>query len=371
MLGYDFGTWPFYSEACIDDIRTLLQTSSPLTAYRANPLVGIGPRRGSHVWRLERNLEKQFKVHHAIALNSGTSALHAGLMALDVHGGEVITSPFTFSATASAILLAGGTPVFVDVDPKTFCITKEGVKNAITEKTKAILPVHLFGGLAPVEGLLDLGFPVIEDACQAVGASSGGRFSGTRGICGAYSFNGAKNVPAGEGGALLTNSDAIEKRARLIVNHGENFGEESPGYNYRMTEIHAILARHGLKELKKRNGERYKLASYLTNEILKLEVPNVELPDFDQHHALYVYPFLYQGNRKRFARKLRKYDIEIGEGYITPHLGKYPAFEKFCSPSLHVVSELSERTLCVLSQVRPPATKKEMKLIALAIAEAA
>lgn len=220
--------WPNYSPSCRKAVDELLRKGGSLSAYRANKDYGSGPTEGSYAYRLEREIEKRFKVKHAVACNSGTAALHAAIVAAlgkpRSAASEVIVSPYTFSATAAAILHAGYTPVFADVDPYTFCISKETVKRVISKRTKAILPVHLFGGLADVDGLLSFGVPVIEDACQAVGAKdSKGRYSGTVGLAGAYSFNGSKNVPAGEAGCLVTNSTKVAEYARLLMNHSENF----------------------------------------------------------------------------------------------------------------------------------------------------
>src|SRR3990172_6994464 len=195
---HDFGKWPFYSKECVADVSAMLRGALPLTAYRANPCTGVGPVRDSWAWRLEREIEKKFKVKHAIACNSGTSALYMGLKARGVEGWEIVTTPYTFSATVAAILHAGATPVFADVDPFNYCISKETVKRVLTKKTKAILPVHLFGQLSYVDELSSFGLPVFEDACQAVGARRGEVYAGTMGDFGTYSFNGGKNVPAGE-----------------------------------------------------------------------------------------------------------------------------------------------------------------------------
>lgn len=204
------------------------------TDYRANPKHGVGPREGSYAWRCERYIEQRFGVRHAVVVNSGTAALHCALVALGLRwGDEVVTSPITFSATAAAIVLAGGRPVFADVDAKTFCITERTVRRVLSRKTRAILPVHLFGHLADVGALASLGLPVIEDACQAVGCHVGGWYSGTFGMAGCYSFGSAKQCSIGEGGCLVTNIDAVARSARLFANHGENFGGPV-GHNFRL-----------------------------------------------------------------------------------------------------------------------------------------
>ncbi len=243
-------TWPTYSKACREAMDALLAAGGPLTAYRANPRVGPEPREGSYAWRLERELERRFRVKHAVVVNSGTAALHCALFGVGVRGREVVTSPLTFSATAAAVAHAGGVPIFADVDPDTYCLSAKTVKRVITRKTAAILPVHLFGRLAPTGELASLGLPVVEDACQAVGCFDAAGYSGTVGAAGAYSFGSSKQVPAGEAGAVVTNSDAVAWTARLLMNHAENFGVGYVGYNYRPSELVCLVALFGLNELK-------------------------------------------------------------------------------------------------------------------------
>jgi dTDP-4-amino-4,6-dideoxygalactose transaminase len=348
-------TWPSYSPACRRAVEVLLRKGGSLSAYRANPKFPswTGPQEGSYAYKLEREVEKKFKVKHAVAVNSGTAALHASLVSVLRGGGEVVTSPYTFSATASAILLSGYTPVFADVDPYTFCISKETVKRVITRKTKAILPVHLFGGLADVRSLRSFGLPVIEDACQAVGARSGDGYSGTTGLAGAYSFNGGKNVPAGEAGMLVTNSDKVAESARLLMNHGENFHQKQVGLNYRPNELTACVAYHGLLELEERNQRRRDLVKEL---IIHTDArwPALCLGTTLPTHVYYVYPFLLRGfDRSKFIKRMARMGIPVGAGYITPTLDKYKAFRKYARGPLPVVEELSKKTLCILSTLTP------------------
>ena len=361
---HNFGKWPFYSKECVDDASYLLREGLPLTAYRANPQVGVEPVKDSWAWRLEREIEKKFRVKHAIACNSGTSALYMGLKARGVDGWEIITTPYTFSATVAAILHAGATPVFADVDPSTFCISKETVKRALTKKTKAILPVHLFGYFSDVDALSSFGLPVFEDACQAVGARRGERYAGTVGDFGAYSFNGSKNVPAGEGGALVTNSDRIAEKARLLTNHSENFGVKDVGWNFRMTEIHACIAWHGLKDLEERNAYRVTLANRLP-EWASTATAWARRQYRGSEDARYVLPFTVHGiDRSLFVKRMRRMGVNAGEGYIRPTLDKYPAFRRYARGPLPIVHELSEKTLCLLDCVRLPATESDMVYIA-------
>jgi perosamine synthetase len=358
-------TWPSYSAACRNSIQGLLMQGGSLSAYRANKAYGAEPKLGSWAQRLESQLAMRVGVKYAVAVNSGTAALHAGLSALDLRGGEVVTSPYTFSATASAIVLAGCVPVFADVDPQTFCITKETVKRVITRRTKAILPVDLFGGCAPIRSLRELGLPIIEDGCQAVGSTSMGvHVSQSIGV----SFNGGKNIAAGECGALLTNSPRVENEARLLMNHAENFGVDQIGYNYRPNELTACVAYHGLMELGANNRERINLAEALTSLIRgepKLR-KYIEIPEsvkFDGSHVFYVYPFKIKNmSRKLFATRMKnRFGITVGEGYINPCLHEYKAFRKYAKGRLPVVEKLSRESLCLFYDVTPGASIKDME----------
>jgi perosamine synthetase len=360
-------TWPSYSAACRNSIQGLLMQGGSLSAYRANKAYGAEPKLGSWAQRLESQLAMRMGVKYAVAVNSGTAALHAALQSIGLDGGEVVTSPYTFSATASAIILAGGKPVFADVDPETFCITKETVKRVITRRTKAILPVSIFGGDgACEEGLYGFHVPVIEDACQRVGVDTTKRRK--QPLASAFSFNGGKNIPAGECGALLTNNWRMAESARLLMNHAENFGVDQIGYNYRPNELTACVAYHGLMELGANNRERINLAEALTSLIRNepklrkyIEIP--ESVKFDGSHVFYVYPFKIKNmNRRLFAARMKnRFGIHVGEGYINPCLHEYKAFRKYARGRLPVVESLSRESLCLFYDVTPGASVKDME----------
>lgn len=381
----DFGQWPQYTPECRRDVDALLKKGGSLSAYRANKDYGAGPAKDSWAWRLEREIERKFGVKHAVAVNSGTAGLHCA-----IHGtlgrprsgaDEVITSPYTFSATASAILHAGYKPVFCDVDSETFCITADTVKKAVTKRTAAILPVDLFGRIADTKPMRAFEVPIISDACQAVGANLKGLYSGAGADAGVYSFNGGKNVPAGEGGALVTNSDKIAEKARLLGNHACNFGTDWVGYNYRPNEVTCCIAWHGLRELKERNDARIDLAHTLKVEtVMRLDIgedrdkyvvlPHI-MPGGHKAHAFYVFPFTVHGiDRAKFIKQLVEKGIPASGGYITPPLHHYKAFRKYAKGPLPVVDELSFKTLCLLSHVRPPANEEDMIYTAKCIEEA-
>jgi len=350
--------------------------------------VGVGPQEWSQAYALEREIERKFKVRHAVAVNSGTAALHAALVALDVRGREVVTTPYSFSATVAAIRLAGGTPRFADVDPDHFCITKETVKRVITKRTAAIVPVHLFGYFPDLGHLQSFGIPIVEDACQAVGAERtvsgtarepkavdagrpGRRYSGTVGLAGVYSFNGSKNLPSGEGGCLVTNDDKIAEKARAFINHQENFGSQEVGVNYRMHEVVAVLARHGLRELDERNERRVDLAMAVMMGLAGYGSPFGVYPGNESRdHVFYVAPFTLRGvDRAKFIKRCAKRGLTVGGGYINPTLDKYPAFKKYVTTPLPVVHELSEKTLCLLTTLTPEKPLSYARKVATIIRE--
>ena len=318
----NFGKWPTYSRACRRAVDHLLARGGGLTAYRSNPDFPYGPRRGSWAWRAERLAERLFGIKHAVICNSGTMALQAGLWALDLpKGSEIITTPFTFSATPAAIVHAGFHPVFADVSPETFCLslgTVAEVRNRSHPSIPSItLPVDLFGRIG-YEGL-----PALEDACQAVGAQKGRLWGGTIGMIGTLSFNGQKNVPAGEAGMAVTQDIDLAQRLRRFVSHGENWSHAEVGLNGRVNEVTACIAYHGLKAVQERNAHRRRLAMELWRRLKNEARVGVLTPKEIEGHALYVYPLVLRGgvDRAAFCRRLKRLGVETSAGYIRPHLG--------------------------------------------------
>jgi dTDP-4-amino-4,6-dideoxygalactose transaminase len=220
---------------------------------------------------LERELSGRFGARHGIGLSSGTDALLVALMAAGIGpGDEVITSPFTFVATAGSITRVGATPVFVDINPQTFNLDPAAVSAVIGPRTRALMPVHLYGLATDMDPLLDLGHrhgvPVIEDACQAIGARYGDRFAGAMGTMGCFSFYPTKNLGGfGDGGLLITSDEGLAKRARLLREHGaeKRYYHAMVGGNFRLDEIQAAVLRvkagrlDAWTEGRRRNARRY------------------------------------------------------------------------------------------------------------------
>lgn len=237
-----------------DEARAAFDEIAESTAYAQGPAT--------------KTFEEEFAtwcgVKECVSVNTGTSALHLALRCLDItHGDEVITVPMTFAATAWAIYYVGAKPVFVDIDPVRRTMDPAQLERAITPRTKAIIPVHLYGQTADMEPLLDIadtyGIPVVEDACQAHGAMYQGRKAGSLGELACFSFYPGKNLGAlGEGGALVTSNATYAERARQLRNHGqsERYFHDEVGYNYRMDTLQAAMLSLKLKHLDRWNLAR-------------------------------------------------------------------------------------------------------------------
>jgi dTDP-3-amino-3,4,6-trideoxy-alpha-D-glucose transaminase len=208
---------------------------------------------GPEVEAFEREFARYLGVRHCIGVANGTDALTIALKALGVGpGDEVVMPSFTFYATAEAALVLGAEPAYCDIDPETFCVTRETVEAALTPRTKAIVPVDLFGNVAPVGELRELGVPVVEDAAQAAGADLDGQKAGALGDAATFSFFPSKNLPClGDGGAITTNDDELAERMRILRFHGSKDKATfvDVGYNSRLDELQAAALRVLLPEL--------------------------------------------------------------------------------------------------------------------------
>jgi dTDP-4-amino-4,6-dideoxygalactose transaminase len=220
---------------------------------------------GPEVEAFEREFAAYLGVRHCVGVANGTDALTISLRALGIRpGDEVVMPSFTFYATAEAAINAGAKPVFCDIDLDTFCVTAETVRRALTARTKAIVPVHLFGNVAPVPELRELGLPVLEDAAQAAGAALGGVKAGALGDAATFSFFPSKNLPGlGDGGAIATNDDAVADRARTLRFHGsrDKVTFVEVGYNSRLDSVQAAALRVLLPELDGWNARRREVAA--------------------------------------------------------------------------------------------------------------
>ncbi|MEM4250806.1 MAG: DegT/DnrJ/EryC1/StrS family aminotransferase [Candidatus Bathyarchaeia archaeon] len=286
---------------------------------------GSGPK----VIQFEKEFASYVGCKHAVAVNSGTAALHASLLALDIGvRDEVLVPSFTFAATVEAIVLAGAKPVFVDIDPHTYCIRTENIERKITNRTAAIVPVHLYGLPAEMSFISRLarehGLTVIEDAAQALGAEYLGRRIGSISDATCFSFYGVKNITTGEGGMITTNDGELAEKLRSVRVHGEErpYWVTRLGHNYRMTEVAAAIGIAQLKKLpgfleRRRRNARY--ASGKLSGLRKLETP-VE-PE-GRKHAWHLYTVRLKGanagRRNSVVKRLRAKNIEASVYYETP-----------------------------------------------------
>jgi dTDP-4-amino-4,6-dideoxygalactose transaminase len=304
---------------------------------------------GEEVAEFEKEFAAYCEAGYCVALNSGTSALHVALLALGVKpGDEVITTPNSFIATASAITYVGATPVFVDIDPKTANLDPALIDLAITERTTAIIPVHLYGRPADMEPILEIAskhnLAVIEDACQAHGARYRGKRVGSIGHAATFSFYPSKNLSAyGEGGALTTNDPGIAKLARSLRNHGMSgpYTHERIGYNYRMEGFQGAVLRIKLKRIEQWNARRKEIADLYSTV---LQGSSVEiLRDDPRDERVYHLFTVYVDRRDAVRAALEARGVHTAIHYPCPiHLqpafatlglgpGRFPHVERACA----------------------------------------
>ena len=279
---------------------------------------------GPEIERFEKAFASYLGVAHCITVNSGTSALELVLQALGVHpGDEVITVPNTFIATAEAISAAGARPVFVDIDPFSYTMDPVLVEQAITPRTKAILPVHLYGQPADMDALLEIAnrhsLAVVEDACQAHGAEYKGRKTGSMGVAACFSFYPSKNLGCcGEGGAVTTNDAELAQRVRMLRDHGaaRKYQHDFPGHNFRLEELQGGILAAKLPHLDHWNEKRRALAASYNERFKGSNVitPN-EMPYARHVYHLYV---IQVEDREALRQTLAAQDIETGVHYPIP-----------------------------------------------------
>jgi perosamine synthetase len=246
----------------------------------------LGRHGGTKVKELERAFAERYGVKHAIAVTSGTAADHTAIAMINPEpGDEIITTPCTDFGTIIGILYQNAIPVFADLDPQTFCLDPASVEAKISPRTRAILAVHLFGGLADIDALKEIGdrhgIPVIEDCAQAQLSELNGRLAGTIGQIGCFSFNNTKHLNCGEGGMVITNDDELARRARLFADKAWPRDEEERyslflGQNYRLNELEGAVALVGLRRLDENVAARRRAVESIYERIAG--VPGIQIP---------------------------------------------------------------------------------------------
>lgn len=325
---------------------------------------------GQNTKALEQELADYIGVKYTVSLNSGTDALHLALRALDIgKGDEVITTAFTFVATAEAIGIVGATPVFVDIDADTFNIDPAKIEAAITSKTKAIIPVHLYGQPCDMDSIMDIAkrhnLHVIEDCCQAIGSNYKGQKVGTFGDFGCYSFYPTKNLGTmGDGGLITTNSESLKDRVIALRNHGGavRYHHDEIGVNSRLDEIQAAILRVKLPYIDEWNTKRREKAA-IYNELFA-SCEDIKTPkELDGTYCVYHQYTVKVPNRDEIFEKL--HDAGIGAMLYYPiplHLQKVHNYLGMTKGTLPVTEKNTEIVMSL--PMFPEITREEQETVA-------
>jgi dTDP-4-amino-4,6-dideoxygalactose transaminase len=324
---------------------------------------------GPNVVAFEEEVAAYLGAGFAVGLNSGTDALHLALRALDIGpGDEIITTPFTFVATSEAIGMVGATPVFADIDPRTYALDPRAVEAAVTPRTRAILPVHLYGLPAPMQELMAIarryGLAVVEDCAQSIGATFEGRATGTFGDVGCFSFFPSKNLGAyGDGGMAVTADPQIARRLRALRAHGaaKKYYHEELGVNSRLDELQAAVLRVKLRRLPQWNQARRRVAAAYTNALGSVRGIQVPVEPTDTYAVYHQYT-IGVDDRDACKTYLRESGVETMIYYPVPlHLqevhramnlgeGSFPASEHAAGRvlSLPIFPEIEEHEIATV-----------------------
>ena len=371
--------------------------SGKLSTFIASP--GEHFLGGVKIRQFECDFADYCGVKYGVAFNSATSALHAAIAACGVRPGEeVIVPPYTFTSTATCCLMHNAIPVFADIDADSYCLDPSAVEKAITPRTRAVIPVHLFGNAADMDGIMAVAgkhnLKVIEDCAQAPGAVYKNKMVGTIGDCGIFSFQETKNIMTGEGGMLITDDEQIASIAQMVRNHGEmvlatqterTYRSDILGWGYRMTELEAAIGIEQLKKLDRFNQQRIELANYLSQGLASIDGLTPPIVQPYVKHVYYAYPLKYDESkfgiaRDIFVRALNAEGIPFGAGYVKPlylnpiyHENKpfiYDYFGKdisYANGICPVTERLHEKELVSSGVIRPPATRRDMDDIIAAV----
>jgi dTDP-4-amino-4,6-dideoxygalactose transaminase len=330
--------------------------------------LGAGPM----VTQFEKNFAKFAGAKHAVAVNTGTAALHSAVVAAGVKlGDEVILPSFTFVATAEAVAMAGGKPVFADIDPETYNVAPSEIERAVTKKTKAIVPVDLYGLSADMKPIREIaakhGLTIVEDAAQAHGLTYDGKPPGAYADAACWSLYASKNMTTGEGGVTTTNDDKIAETLKMLRTHGEKakYASQMLGYNYRMSEIQAAIGVVQLEKLPAFWAKRRANAKRLT-EILK-KTEKLQLPEEPKgdRHSWYLYTVrLVKGTeseRNRILDELKKKGIGAEAYYVNPvHLMPY-YLDRFGARKLPETEKAAKQVFSL--PVHPGVTEEQVDYI--------
>lgn len=328
-------------------------------------IVAQGPK----VAQLEQEFAAMVGTKFAVAVSSGTTALHLALLAHGIgEGDEVITSPFTFIASANSVLYTGARPVFVDIRADTFNIDPELIEAAITPRTKAIMPVHLFGLMADMDAIMDIArrhnLAVIEDAAQAHGALYHGKGAGSFGT-GCFSLYATKNMTSGEGGMITTDDPEIADQLKLLRAHGMRvrYHHEILGYNFRLTDLHAAVGLAQIRKLAAFNERREVNAKFLSDHLTRVITPTV--PDGYKHVWHQYSVRLVDGDRDAALEKLKAAGVGTGIFYPIPVYRQKVYLDRGYTDSLPVTEEVTAQIFSL--PVHPALSSADLETIIAAV----
>ena len=323
---------------------------------------------GKVVEAFEQKFAELSHAAYAVAVTNGTAALHLALLAHNIGpGDEVITSPFTFAATANAILFVGAKPVFADICQDTFNLDPTRIEEKITSRTKAILPVHLYGHPADMLAIgaiaAEHGLAIVEDACQAHIASIGDRPVGSFGTA-CYSFYATKNVTTGEGGIVTTGDSTLAERLRMLRSHGqrERYRHEILGFNYRLTDVQAAIGVVQLDRLEEFTAKRIANAAFLTAHLPNVSTPVVR-PGY--RHVFHQYTVRIPGGRDEASRNLAAAGIGSGIHYPIP-VHRQPLYQDLGYQDVLPITERASKEVLSLP-VHPDLTQDDLVQIVEAV----
>ncbi|MGI5215770.1 DegT/DnrJ/EryC1/StrS family aminotransferase [Plantactinospora sp. CA-290183] len=324
---------------------------------------------GPEVAAFEEEFSELVAGRHCVAVNSGTSALHLSLMALGIGpGDEVVVPSFSFAASANVVRLVGADPVFVDIEPGSFCLDPDAVEAAITPRTAAIMPVHLYGHPAAMDRLMPIaerhGLAVVEDACQAHGAALNGQPVGSFGIANSFSFYPTKNMHALEGGMITTPDPEIARTLRLLRNQGmeQRYANEIVGANMRLTDVAAAIGRVQLRQLPEWTEQRRSNAKFLDSRITGVVIPPVADA---ARHVYHQYTVRVAGDRDAAQQQLLEKGVGNAIYYPTPIHRLKPFLDADGKPGPWDLPETERAAREVLSlPIHPALTQSQLERIA-------
>ncbi|MGQ9780747.1 MAG: DegT/DnrJ/EryC1/StrS family aminotransferase [Nitrososphaeria archaeon] len=322
---------------------------------------------GKFVREFEQLFAERVRAKYAVAVNSGTSALLAALLALGTkEGDETITSGFTFSSTATTSIFVGAKVKFADIDIRTYCISIEDLERKISEKTKTIIPVHLYGHPSQMDRIMELakrnGLDVVEDAAQALGSEYKGKAAGSIGKIGCFSLYATKVITCGEGGMLTTNDGELAHRLRMIRSHGQAKGYDAEilGLNLRMPQIEAAIGIEQIKKLDKFIRQRTENARYYNEELSRLDkvVTPTEMSYAKTNWSIYT--VFVKEKRDEIVAHLRKNGVSASVYYPIP-LNRLPLFKKQDSVPLPNCEKAADHVLSL--PVHPALTEEDKRKV--------